>query len=587
MRRILSFLLSVVLLLGAALPASAASIHFADVPSLLRPGRLERIGIQTTSAGPVTLSLQDSMGETLFPIFEGIKLAEGVNHVTWNGCTRDGRAVAEGWYQLAVTQGDDTATANIAIGPESPQLSISVADATLTPGQDWTMNLTLNMPGQLHISMSLPDGEATVLDQQVDAGSLTIAWDGAINGQPVAAGQHMLSFTLTDAEGFSSNTHHLLLTLVDQPTMPPATAVPQTPEPVATPAPHYRIPSMEPLGDKAIGSSYWTLPVGEWNEEAIWKVMMQPITVITGKDQRLTYKLRATPDASTKKDNVVGELTYASQGVNVIEQRDDGWSLVEFFNSSYGPNCASRRGYGNTDDLIRGYVETQYLTQITPRTDFGLLIDKLKQEMYVFKEGKLLTTLMISTGKPTRQQPWNETPSGEFLMVSRTGDFPAGNLTCAMGMRINGGCLIHEVPYLTNAVTQYRDYSAQEAQLGTKASHGCVRVQRKNNSDGMNMTWLWNNIKVNTKVLIWDDAPGRFYEYPSDDMMLYYNPTGGKFYHLDQNCRSIRDRYLPLKGSFTYAQLDDAEYRKLTPCSSCNPPIRKSEIDEINRKNGF
>ena len=87
--------------------------------------------------------------------------------------------------------------------------------------------------------------------------------------------------------------------------------------------------------------------------------------------------------------------------------------------------------------------------------------------------------------------------------------------------------------------------------------------------------------------MVWDDAPGRFYEYPSDDMMLYYNPTGGKFYHLDQNCRSIRDRYLPLKGSFTYAQLDDAEYRKLTPCSSCNPPIRKSEIDEINRKNGF
>ena len=386
MRRILSVLLSVVLLLGAALPASAASIHFADVPSLLRPGRLERIGIQTTSAGPVTLSLQDSTGEMLFPIFEGIKLAEGVNHVTWNGCTRDGRAVAEGWYQLAVTAAMILRLPTLQLGRKARSCRY-LWPMPADPGQDWTMNLTLNMPGQLHISMSLPDGEATVLDQQVDAGSLTIAWDGAINGQPVAAGQHMLSFTLTDAEGFSSNTHHLLLTLVDQPTMPPATAVPQTPEPVATPAPHYRIPSMEPLGDKAIGSSYWTLPVGEWNEEAIWKVMMQPITVITGKDQRLTYKLRATPDASTKKDNVVGELTYASQGVNVIEQRDDGWSLVEFFNSSYGPNCASRRGYGNTDDLIRGYVETQYLTQITPRTDFGLLIDKLKQEMYVFKEG--------------------------------------------------------------------------------------------------------------------------------------------------------------------------------------------------------
>ena len=54
------------------------------------------------------------------------------------------------------------------------------------------MNLTLNMPGQLHISMSCPMARPRCWAQQVDAGSLTIAWDGAINGQPVAAGQHAI-----------------------------------------------------------------------------------------------------------------------------------------------------------------------------------------------------------------------------------------------------------------------------------------------------------------------------------------------------------------------------------------------------------
>ena len=100
------------------------------------------------------------------------------------------------------------------------------------------------------------------------------------------------------------------------------------------------------------------------------------------------------------------------------------------------------------------------------------------------------------------------------------------------------------------------------------------------------MTWLWKNIKTNTKVLVWDDDH-RYYEYPDDNLMLYFNPTGGKFYHLDQNCSSIKDRYLPLEGSMSYLELDNEEHSKLTPCAHCNPPLRASQIDEINRKNGF
>lgn len=56
--------------------------------------------------------------------------------------------------------------------------------------------------------------------------------------------------------------------------------------------------------------------------------------------------------------------------------------------------------------------------------------------------------------------------------------------------------------------------------------------------------------------------------------VLYYNPDGGSMYHADQNCQLINERYLPLKGQFTYAQINDPQYQKLNPCSVCAAPLR-------------
>ena len=56
--------------------------------------------------------------------------------------------------------------------------------------------------------------------------------------------------------------------------------------------------------------------------------------------------------------------------------------------------------------------------------------------------------------------------------------------------------------------------------------------------------------------------------------VLYYNPDGGSMYHADPNCIRINERYLPLKGQFTYAQINDAQYVKLEPCNVCGAPLR-------------
>lgn len=604
MKRILAIFAATILLFSNMMIGLAEEPHlqFTLVPGVIRPGRTERVSFFAKHAGSASIHLE-SAGGIVTPVRDNIPVQPGENHIAWNGYDKAQQMMPQGTFRLVLTMDQDRAEANILVGPESPRIiQLKIDDSHVTPGQPWKMSALLNMPGKLMVVFHIADQTTDVFNAQVAEGETIVTWDGMINGMPAPEGQHTLSILFLDGEGFAANQQHVTLTVEPLPA-PLEVALHENSEAVETigeaiqepipalasqePVKRYSLPTQETVSKEEEGANYWTLPIGEWNEEAIWKVMMQPLTVVVGGDQRETYKLRATKDESMKRENILGEITYDSQGVHIIEQSDDGWSLVEAYNSSYGPDNRTRRGYGNTDDLIRGYIRTENLKMITPREDYGVLIDKLKQRLYVFKDGKVFTELVISTGNPTRQQPWNETPSGEYLMVSRVGAFNAGNLVCRMAMRINGGSLIHEVPYIENTSTGYWDYSLQEAQLGEKASHGCIRVQRLTNDEGVNMAWLWNNIKVNTKVLVWDDFPGRFYEYPEDSLALYFNPDRGQYYHADQNCRSIKDRYLPLKGSMTYGDLDDAAFQKLTPCKSCNPPIRKAEIDKINKDNGF
>lgn len=150
---------------------------------------------------------------------------------------------------------------------------------------------------------------------------------------------------------------------------------------------------------------------------------------------------------------------------------------------------------------------------------------------------------------------------------------------CDIAIRFNGGDLFHEVPCLFNADGS-KNYQPFEPLLGTKASHGCIRVQQLTNPEEANMDWVWNKLKKNTKVLIWDDE-GRVMPYPDDRLKLFYNPNNGQNYHAVEDCHGVKDKYLPLTG-FAYFQLDDEPYADLAPCSYCMPPDRKEIIDEKN-----
>lgn len=64
-------------------------------------------------------------------------------------------------------------------------------------------------------------------------------------------------------------------------------------------------------------------------------------------------------------------------------------------------------------------------------------------------------------------------------------------------------------------------------------------------------------------------------EADTADIVLYYQPTGGEYYHLNQNCPLVNPAFLPLQGNFLYSELNDEPYRELKRCEICGAPFRQ------------
>ena len=329
-------------------------------------------------------------------------------------------------------------------------------------------------------------------------------------------------------------------------------------------------------GEGKCGKSgcYWETPMDIRDEAAVWAMLTAPITVVDG-EQTEQAVLYAEPSEDAE---AVADVTCYSQGVHVLDTLSDGWSLVECYSSSFHDSKIKA-----WNQLSRGYIKTGRLTVREVKNTYGIIVDKMTQRLYVFKEGALYDVLKVSTGLINDEQPFNETRSGEFILCSRTGAFASGNLTCGLAIRFNAGDLLHEVPHKQREGGK-KDYSFCEPQLGQRASHGCIRVQRLRTSKGLNMQWIWDTMKkeLGTRIVIWEDWKGRELPYPDDQSQVYYNPNKGKNYHAAETCYSVKDEFLPL-AAFSYWELDLESYAGLTPCDYCNPPLRHAEIDEINR----
>ena len=596
MRKRLVFLLTLcAALLCMALAEETTQLTVLPVTETVRPGKGVTLAYEAPEAGEACIQLVDDAGNTVLMIDPDRASTAGTNELIWNG-TYEGVPAPEGTFHLTVRLGEETSSVPIHIGPYAPYMNhLRLENGDVTPETPLRVSFTASQRGALNWSVcdsamkiAYPlDGIA------VEAGPCELTWDGTLSdGSTLPDGAYIFTLLLIDETGFESNEERLPVTVAGFAQSPPmempapsATPAPtDTPQPTATDTPASTdtpqptagarsfTPSYRSTDTSDTSLNYWTLPMDITDEAAVWEVLMQPITVVDGHQQSFIY-VRSEPSDDAE---AVGEITCASQGVHVLETLDNGWSRIEAYSSSFADSKV--KAYAK---FISGYVPTKKLKQITPSQEYGLVVDKLTQRLYLFKEGKLYATMLCSTGLVNKDQPWNETMSGEYLIVSASGGFMSGNMHCAMGMRFNDGDKMHEVPYILNRDGS-KNYGYTEPDLGKRASHGCLRVQRKRTPEGVNMAWLWNNRAKNVKLLIWEDWPGRQIPIPADDFQLYYNPNGGVSYHSQATCYSIKNSKNVTMQAFTYGELEQEPYASLKRCEYCAPALRRAEYEEIN-----
>lgn len=565
MRRLTAAAVMLLVLLAGIALGEGSGLSVNAPREEIRPGRPVIVSFTVPEDGVCDIGVRNETGTEL-TIAEGRPVQAGYNSLYWNG-TCGGVPVPEGEWYLTVRMNGQAAETKIQIGRMIPCLiSVAVENESVEEGDT------------VLLSFYTTEGGTLLLQEDGDSGE-PLYWDNVAAGSGEAGfqaemepGIHELVLTLAGEDGTLSEPVRITLEVLEK--VDP-NAIP-TPEPLPdylrekgengfTPA------HTSPRRGEDPTLNYWTLPMDITDEEAVWKVLTSPITVLdNGKKNAEKMQVIVRSQPSEESDGV-GMVTCISQGVHVLE-RGEGWSLIECYSSSFHDSPIL-----NWNALVQGYVPTAYLKDVKPNQEMGLVVDKLTQRLYVFKDGKLFSTLLVSTGIANAKQPYNETRSGEFLLVSKVGEFSSDNLRCALAIRFNDGDLLHEVPYI--AGDYGRDYSVNEPKLGRKASHGCIRVQRQPSPEGVCQKWLWNNYKKNTRILIWEDWQGRQVPVPDSSTPLYCVRKRTGNYHTTDRCTAIRGKRIE---ELTYGQLEDDAYRKLKPCPLCAAPPKAETIEEIN-----
>ena len=533
----------------------------------IRPGRPVVVSFTVPKDGVCDIGITD--GSAYMSISDRRPVTAGLNSLYWNG-TYDGLPVSEGDWRLTVRMNGMTAETPVRIGRMIPCLiSVRTENDTVQEGDT--------------VLLAFYATENGTLTLRTDNETEPLYWDNITGGEgeagfeaEMAPGEYRLTLTLTGEDGTVSEPVTVALNVLekeDPNAIPPPEPLPdylrEKGESGFTPL------HTSPYRGQDQTLNYWTLPMDITDEEAVWKALTAPITVLDN-GKKNAEKMQAIVHAQPSEESEgIGVVTFVSQGVHVLE-RGEKWSLIECYSSSFHDSPIL-----NWNTLIQGYVPTEYLTEIKPNQGMGLVVDKLTQRLYVFVEGKLYSTLLVSTGVANARQPYNETRSGEFLLISKVGEFSSDNLKCALSLRFNDGDMLHEVPYILGSDGKYKNYSITEPKLGTKSSHGCIRVQRQESPEGVNQKWLWNNYQKNTKVLIWEDWQGRQIPPPSDDTVLYYVRKNTGNYHTTDRCSALRGKKTE---TVTYGELEDDEYKKLNPCPLCAAPSKPDTILEINER---
>ena len=421
----------------------------------------------------------------------------------------------------------------------SANLQLSLPTSEVPGGSHAQLTFTTNVPGFLTLTLNGPSGSLTLLDREEvhTAGNMFDFVAADDSGSPLSAGAYTVSGELIDQFGEATGSVSGQLTIgiplaqqTDDEEEDPApakgnasaskdtaskdtaskdAATPSTPSSAASAKPASSgkaetgvedvASNKTTLGEQGyeigVGVSdtvdqadagYWEL-TADASDADIWAALTRTMVSVNVGESESAYIYNATDNGRK-----IGSVSGLSQGLNLIEDLDDGWSVVEAYRNEDGA-------------FVRGYIRTNKLRTVEPSNMYGLVIDKAAQTLTVYKNGERIGSCAVSTGLPTVKYLHRETPAGEFITVTRRGTIENSGGFSKYTVRISGNYHLCEIP---TTKKNGKDYSLMADKLGQKASRGNICLAHDESADGgINAEWIWDLTDSNKKikVLVFDD----------------------------------------------------------------------------------
>lgn len=424
-----------------------------------------------------------------------------------------------------------------------PSMTFSMLQQSGNAGSSVTLVVTPTLPGFL--SLRLTDSEGTEVTRfynsyELHTGDNNVPvrlLDG--EGNPLPEGNYTISGVMVTQFGVSSSAATAPLTILPPSTVPDAadnpadegddtgnTSVEPLPEADASTLPAATLPTAEQTLDSTLPAApaeppavvtysagsgevgeeglmigvgvgdiaqqpdagYWGLTASS-DDAQIWEALIKDMVSVNVDEREAAYIYDSVGEGQKR----LGTVSGLSQGLNVVFERSDGWSLVEAYRNEDGA-------------FMRGYIRSNRLRTVSVNQNYGIVVDKATQTLSVYKDGQRVGSCRVTTGLPTPEYLQRETPAGEFMTVTRRGTTEyAGKGYSLYTIRINGNYHLCELP---TTKRNGSDFSLLEGALGTKATRGNITIQHEASADGgINAKWIWDMTDSNkkVKVLIFDD----------------------------------------------------------------------------------
>ncbi len=427
--------------------------------------------ITVISEEPGVLTIRAMAGERELenPVTE-LAIGAGTTELTWQAVTFGGEPIHKGNVQLSAvltTASGKTETAEAVVRvleTRSAAVACLPVSEAYCPGsgENLRIEVTLTQANPFTIELTPADNpEEIVWQTRIAEGTKEpnlVHWNGRIGrGKNCPPGEYILSvYTWSVPDVKASHP----LTILAEPELSPELTV------------------TGPL-----------LPEDLEDDEAVWQALTAPVAVGAGGERQGLHIL-VSKNAGYGKD--AGTVNCRTVGLQVLETDGDGWVKVGAWRQLDGA-------------YVEGYVKREQIRMIRPHGHYGAVVDKRKQTMTVYEDGKRLGTMLISTGLVSERYPRAETRSGAYLIGTRMSGFAREGYNYIYPLRIDGTNLIHQLGYVRRNNTEV--FADQIAELGSKASHGCIRMDMRvtEESGGINAWWVWMHFEKDTKILITED----------------------------------------------------------------------------------